>query len=138
MIFWDTSAWLRRFSPDDPFQNRVESLYEQSGRPFGSELLPLEALSAASRNLKLRRGGLLPIIEAVHAELDKFELVTVAESMEEAERLILRHRLRAADALTLSGALVACRRFRRMPFATADHEQATAARREGLKVIRCG
>lgn len=136
MLYWDTSAWVRRYTPDDPGQPRAQSLFEGSGRNFASELLPLEALSAAVRNPAARRGGLAPAIRAMRRDLEVFELVRISETVEEAERLVLRHKLRAADAIGLAGAILLRRRFARMPLVTSDEAQAQAARAEGFRVIR--
>jgi predicted nucleic acid-binding protein len=136
MIYWDTSAWVRRYTPDHPSQPRAQNLFERSRRQFASELLPLEALSAAVRNPSARRGGLAPVIRAIQAELEVIELASASESLKEAERLVLRHKLRAADAIGLGGAILLRRRFARMPFVSCDEAQAQAARAEGLRVIQ--
>lgn len=136
MIFWDTSAWVRRYEPEDPMQARAQNFFETSKRQFGSELMRLEVLSAAARTRRLRKSGLIPILKAIRDDLDCVELVTVTDSIEEAERLVIKHRLRAADALILAGALFVNRRIARMALVTADDEQESAAKQEGLKVIR--
>lgn len=135
MIFWDTSAWIRRYEKGDPFQAQAQNYFDRSDRQFASELLPLEVLSAAVRTRRLRQSGLAPVIKAIRAELDTIELVSISETLVGAERLVMKHGLRAADAITLAGAILACRRIARMPLVTSDEEQARAAKGEGIRVL---
>jgi predicted nucleic acid-binding protein len=136
VIFWDTSAWVRRYEKGDPCQERAQNLFDRAARQFGSELLPIEVLSAAVRTRRLRAAGLAPVLKAIRAETAILNLVSISESLGEAERIVVRRGLRAADAITVAGAVLACRRIARMPLVTADDEQAAAARAEGLRVIR--
>ena len=138
MIFWDTSAWVRRYEPDDPMQARAQNLFDNSKRQFGSQLMRIEVLSAAARTRRLRKSGLLPILKAIRDDLETVELVPISDSIEEAERLVIKYRIRAADAIILAGAVLVNRKIVRVPFVTADEEQESAARKEGLKVIRLG
>jgi predicted nucleic acid-binding protein len=64
------------------------------------------------------------------------EVVAVDPVRRQAERLVSAHPLRAADALQLGAALVACDlEPSAMPFVTLDERLATAAEREGFSVL---
>ena len=119
-------------------QARAQNLFDNSKRQFGSQLMRIEVLSAAARTRRLRKSGLLPILKAIRDDLETVELAPISESIEEAERLVVKYRIRAADAIILAGAVLVNRKIVRVPFATADEEQGSAARKEGLKVIRLG
>lgn len=85
-------------------------------------LAPEEAEKSLARLLELRSGWK--------------EVVPNDELRDIAERLLHVRALRAADALQLSAALVACgRETRKLSFVCADDRLRVAARKEGFEVL---
>lgn len=64
------------------------------------------------------------------------EVIDMPAARRQAERLVETHPLRAADALQLAAALVACEGVASsLTFVTLDRNQAEAAEREGFTVL---
>ncbi|MBX3732708.1 MAG: type II toxin-antitoxin system VapC family toxin [Verrucomicrobiae bacterium] len=139
MKFWDTSA-LVPLMVQEPATTAREHLLR-------SDLTILvwwaTAVECASALRRLVREGALRAAdaEAAEARLRQFEQFWVAVEpadpvRRQAARLLRIHPLRAADALQLAAALVACQHDpRTLPFVCADDRLATAARLEGFDVL---
>ena len=136
MKFWDTSAFLQLVVK----QSKTAELSHvfQDDREvaiwWGTRV---EALSGLVRSLRdgtlsqkqfdLAKKNLLDLV------LECFVVEPTTVVLERAERLLLLHSLRAADALQLSAALIL---FKEKPasnyFVTTDSRLVTAAKREGF------
>ncbi len=100
---------------------------------------PVECASALQRLVReraLTAAGARTSEERLrHLEAHWVEVEPTAAVRRQAERLLRLHPLRAADALQLAAALVACHHEpATLPFQTADERLADAARREGFSV----
>jgi hypothetical protein len=138
MIFWDTSALVAAYLREDPGHARARSLLTGKDVSSASTLLRTEAVAAVVRRLGADRRLGQAVLALVRGQLRAFVLVPVsADVLARAERLILRHRLRGADAVHLASALESRALLGRagLRFATSDGEQAAAARAEGLRVL---
>lgn len=140
MIFWDASAV-------------VPLIVDQSGTEAAERTLradpdmlvwwgtPVESLSALAR--LEREGALDPAAaDAARRTLAGYrdfwlEIAPGDDVREHAARLLLRHPLRAADAMQLGAAMVWTRaRPDRHRFLTLDERLAEAARKEGFELVR--
>ena len=138
--FWDTSGIV----PLCCFQSRTAEA-RKTARLYASQVTwwvtPVEVVSSFTR---LRREEKLTQEGKQHA-LNRLtylrnhwtEVQPSSEVRETAERLLNVHKLRAADALQLSAALIWCsHRPRGRNFIGGDGDLATAAEAEGFTVIR--
>ncbi len=138
MIAWDTSALISAYFSAEAGHGAAQRLLTGKSTQHGSQLLLLEMCSAVSRRLGRDRRKADAVLTLVRSHLKQFALVPLdSGALERAESLILRHRLRSADALHLAAALDTRRWMGggRLRFITADREQAAAARAEGLAVL---
>ena len=145
--YLDTSALVKRYDPEEPGAEEVRALFTRVRAVLTSSLAMVEAISAF--RIKERQGVFTPeevrlAVEALeaHAAL-QYRLVPPRPAvLREAKRLLLRHKLRAYDALHLATALVVARvggvESGKLLFFTADEDQARAAEAEGLAVRRVG
>ena len=138
--FWDTSGIvpLCCFQPQSARARQTSRMY---ARQVVWWVTSVEAISSFNR---LKRDGHLTPIECRYA-LERFEhlrqlwneVQPTEELRHRAERLLSSHKLRAADALQLSAALVWCsNRPRGRVFIGADGNLSDAAEGEGFTVIR--
>jgi len=138
MIFWDSSALvplLIRETETERCQDWLKSDPDMLVWYFS----PLECLSAyfrRHRNLEnektLQFKDRLTTLRQCWNEVQAQEIVRAR-----AERIIALHDLRAADALQLAAALVACEeRPERISFASFDKRLSDAALREGFTVLK--
>lgn len=138
MIFWDTSALIKAYGSLEKGHARAKNLLLRERGHQGSVLLQPEAVSGIVRKLgpdKRVRESLLDLLEE---HLRHFCLVPISEQQIELSiRLIRKHGLRAADAIHLAAGISLARELgrSRIHFATADGEQARAAKAEHLRVI---
>lgn len=142
MRFWDASALVplvieERASP------HCRRLFRSDPDQVVWVLTSTEVLSALYRRLNeqvladddVRRAEKSIAKLAVRWE----EVDAVLPVRDQAERLLRVHRLRAADALQLAAALVACdRNPRRRGFVTLDDGLGEAAEKEGFELIQPG
>jgi predicted nucleic acid-binding protein len=101
-------------------------------------LIRLETVSAIVRRLGADKRKARSILDTIEEHLRDFVLIPVGEEvLERAVAMVKAHRLRAADAIHVAAAKNLARDLGRRGFrvATADAEQAAAARAEGLRVI---
>lgn len=139
MILWDTSAIVPLL-----VEERATPLVRAALKPDDPMVVwwgtPVEALSALCRRgreggltrpaLLLARRRLVVLSHAWH------ELIPSASIREHADNLLLRHPLRAADALQLGAALTLAQgRPTGHRFATLDERLADAALGEGFDLV---
>ncbi len=138
MKYWDTSALLPLLI-DEKQTRAVKSAYEEDPAQTVWCLTEVEIGAALSR--RLREG--LPNDRAERVREDWRTLASqwrpiasVDPVRSRALRLVQTHPLRAADALQLAAALVACgERPEALPFVCLDDRLRDAARREGFSVF---
>ncbi|HKJ90211.1 MAG TPA: hypothetical protein VJ960_03705 [Oceanipulchritudo sp.] len=139
MIFWDSSSVLPLLVTEDCSGAAVELLRADPDMAiwWGTRV---ECVSALAR---LEREDILPmaaIAEALrrigHIESQSWIIEPVEGVKQEAERLLRRHPLRAADALQLAAACVLRAESSLLEFASEDERLATAAFREGFPLRR--
>jgi uncharacterized protein len=139
MRFWDSSAVVPLLL-DEPSSDTVRSLLREDAAMVAWRLAGTEVVSALWRR---RRADELDEAARRFAEQGLALLESRWTSVEDAayvdrraRRLLAAHPLRAADALQLAAALVACdERSDVLPFVTLDDRLAEAGRREGFVVV---
>jgi predicted nucleic acid-binding protein len=149
VLFFDTSALVRRYDETEPGADRVEALCSAAA---GNVLLISRITSvevASAFNGKLRLGT----IDAMHRDelwrvfrfhrRQQYRNVPLDRAtLAYADRLTFCHPLRAYDAVHLASALLAASVMREtageLRFCTADRRQAAAAEAEGLDVELIG
>ena len=138
MTFWDTSALvpLLVVEPSTPVREKQLQADPAMLVWWGTSVECASALQRLVREGALRAEeeraatARLRHLEQHWAEVEPTQTVRT-----QAERLLRLHPLRAADALQLAAALVACQHEpATLPFRTADERLAAAARREGFSV----
>jgi hypothetical protein len=137
--FWDSSAVVPLLV-HEPSSVAVRQVARADTALLVWRLTGAEIVSALWRR---RRTGALDESAAVAAEeglaiLERAWTCVddLAETDRRARRLLALHDLRAADALQLAAALVACDEHPSLlPFVTLDLRLAGAARREGFRVL---
>ncbi len=138
MKYWDSSAIVSLLIEEASTLN-LRALREKDPEQTVWCLTPVEIASALAG--RVREGLPTDQQEAVRSasgmlterwrEIGSFELVR-----SRALRLLNTHSLRAADALQLAAALVACdERPEALPFVCLDDHLRDAARREGFPVL---
>ena len=139
MRFWDTSALLPLVVAER-VTRRAEQWLREDPTVVVWTLTRVELLSAlarrrresprAARALRAARNDLLS------AWPQWSEVTSVATVRHQAERLVERHPLRAADSLQLGAAMVAAEGMpATLEFVTFDRQQAQAATLEGFRVL---
>jgi uncharacterized protein len=139
MRFWDSSAVVPLLL-EEPSSDTVRSLLREDAAMVAWRLAGTEVVSALWRR---RRADELDEAARRFAEQGLALLESRWTSVEDAahvdrraRRLLAVHPLRAADALQLAAALVACdERSDVLPFVTLDDRLAEAGRREGFVVV---
>lgn len=139
MIFWDTSAIVPLL-----VEERATPLVRAALKPDEAMVVwwgtPIEALSALCR--RGREGGLTrPAVQIARRRLIQLshawhELIPTDMVREHADNLLLRHPLRAADALQLGAAITLAQgRPTGHRLATLDARLADAALGEGFDLV---
>ena len=139
MIFWDTSAVIP-LVVDEPATAPLRAVWKRDSDMVVWWGTSVECASALTR---VGRDGVLPDREVdVARDLLRTlasswtEVLPTEGAREHAGRILLRHSLRAADALQIGAAMVwAGDRPRGHPFCTRDARLAEAARLEGFRVV---
>ncbi len=138
MRFWDSSALLPLIV-EEPTTPEVRSLAGSDREQSVWCLTEVEVASALARrsretldpNEAEAAGSELGFLSARWSTIEAIEQVR-----SRALRLVRTHPLRAADALQLAAALVACdERPETLPFVCLDDRLRDAARREGFPVL---
>lgn len=139
MRFWDSSAVVPLLLRE-PSSAAVRRVARDDSQLVVWRLTGAEVVSALWRR---RRAGELDDAAGVAAE-EGLALIErtwtcvddLGHADRRARRLLALHDLRAADALQLAAALIACdEQPSLLPFVTLDHRLADAARREGFRVL---
>jgi predicted nucleic acid-binding protein len=138
VIFWDTSAVVRLLVAE-PASSSARELLARDSRMLVWWATPVECLAALARREHdglLARDAAEQLRQDLSALAASWSEVQAGELVREhAGRLLLRHRLRAADALQLAAALVwAQGRPRGHRIATFDRRLGDAARGEGFRL----
>jgi hypothetical protein len=137
--FWDASAIIPLLA-DEPTRERLLELLEADPEILAWWGTPVEIASALAR----REREKLLTADEVEAALESarqlaeswHEIVPSASVRRTAERLLRVHALRAADSLQLAAALIAANHDPvTLEVVCLDARLATAARREGFKVL---
>ena len=139
MRFWDSSA-LVAIAVDEKATRSVRDLSREDPELMVWILSEVEIISALWR--RRRANELTEIVRADaqrQMDLTLSNAVTVADVpavVRRARRLLASHTLRAADAMQLAAALLACEdEPSRLPFVTIDDRLADAAAQVGFTVV---
>jgi uncharacterized protein len=139
MKFWDTSAVVPLLVAEPASSGREAQLRDDELMLvwWGTSVECSSALQRLCRESALKPAEVrqaeerLKIFQAHWAEVEPTPVVR-----QQAQRLLRLHPLRAADALQLAAALVACSHDpATLPFIAADTRLAEAARLEGFAVL---
>jgi hypothetical protein len=139
MRFWDSSTLVSLLGPERDTEKRERLLRGDAEMVawWGTHTECVAALTRKTRELAASSDDLALGLKRLAALAAHW--IEVAPSMEvrrTAERLLRVHVLRAADALQLAAALIACgHEPDRLSFVCSDRRLAEAARREGFLVI---
>ncbi|MCS7059358.1 MAG: type II toxin-antitoxin system VapC family toxin [Meiothermus sp.] len=143
-FYFDTSALVKRYDPNEQGAAEVIQLLGRSVTLFTSTLTSIEVVSTfrikeRSGVFTAREVRLAVAAFDAHASVEYRLVAPQPSTYLEAKRLLLSYKLRAYDALHLATALTIVRVAGIQPgqleFWTADREQAAAARAEGLAVM---
>ena len=139
MIFWDTSAVIPLII-DEPKTGALRAVWERdSGMVvwWGTSVECSSALARVGRDGIVSDRDVDAALDLLHTLASSWTEVLPTDGVREhAGRILLRHPLRAADALQIGAAMVwADDRPRSHPFCTLDARLAEAARLEGFKVL---
>ena len=139
MRFWDSSALvpllveesssaaIRALLGDDP----AVVVWQLAGTEVTSALWRRRRADEIDEVVRRLAEAGLAVLEGLWTAVEDTPLVD-----RRARRLLALHPLRAADALHLAAALIACdERTKMLPFVTLDDRLADAARREGFRVL---
>jgi predicted nucleic acid-binding protein len=137
--FWDTSALFALVVPERETSRVRRWIAEDSGVVVWA-LTRVELLSAVSRRRRELPSAADRLVRARREFLDAWERWAEISAIDlvraHAERVVERHPVRAADALHIGAALVACDGDPgSLQFVTLDAAQAAAAEREGFPVL---
>lgn len=139
MRFWDSSA-LVAVAVEEKATRSVRALSREDSELVVWILSEVEIASALWR--RRRENELTEVVRSEaqrQMDLALSNAVTVADVpavARRARRLLAAHTLRAADAMQLAAALLACEDEPiRLPFVTLDDRLAEAATREGFTVV---
>ena len=138
MIFWDTSALVRCYSPLEVGHERAKNFLLSEKGNKASALIEPELTSAIVRRLGRDKRNRESLLAEIKQHLEYFDLVNVGDDqIAKANALVRTYFLKALDALHLASALSLSRELgqKRMVFLTGDADQASAARAERFKVI---
>lgn len=136
IYFLDTSALVKRYLPE-PGSDQVRSLFRRRRRIAVSRIAYAELLAAVSR--ACREGAVTEaardsVFAAVKRDFAVLHVTEVKRSLiEKTALLVLRHPLRAYDAVQLASALTWQERGAAVDFWGADGVLVDAARREHLR-----
>jgi len=139
MRFWDSSALVALAIPESQ-SAACSGVYETDSDITVWAMTPVEVLAALHRR---SREGVLDreVLDGAFRRLGRMrtswtEVLDVELVRTRAERIVAVHPVRAADALQLAAALVACaERPNAVPFVTLDDRLAEAAGREGFRIL---
>ena len=136
IAYFDASALVKRYVEEEHSPEVLRWLEEST--PAVCRLSEVEIVSALARRCRERavsRPERDRALAALHEDLQAFHVVELSpEVVSTASELLLRHPLRATDAIQLGSALMLRRRLRAaVAFATFDEHLAAASQAEGLR-----
>ena len=139
MRFWDTSAVLPLFIKEVSTE-RVRRWYDEDVKVVVWAVTRVEMRSGFARRIRSEPSKSETYKLARETALTTYETwleVTQLQAVRQrAEQLVESYPLRAADAMQLAAALLAVESDEyRMDFVTLDRPLATAARKEGFRVL---
>ena len=140
MKFWDSSAVVPLLMQESSTE-RFGEVYAGDARMIVWWATEAECAAALSRREREISGAGGQAVAQAFIRLDELgrhwsEIAPVGEVRATARRLLRTHWLRAADALQLAAALIACEgKPEMMEFVCADERLIAAARLEGLTII---
>lgn len=139
MRFWDTSA-LIPLVVGERETARARRWLRKDPDVVVWTLSRVELLSALARRRREEPGAARQLLAARREILGAWERWTEVTAVEvvrrHAERLVETHPIRAADAMQIGAALVTAEdNPETLEFVTFDRTQATAAEREGFRVL---
>ena len=137
MRFWDASAIVPLIAQEQATELLLK-LFETDDQMIVWWASRVEILSALNRLQREKRiNKLAPFLEKLNELSQIWQIVLPsAEILENAERLLRLHPLRAADALQLSAAIVAADyRPKSLVFVCRDQKLNEAAQREGFETV---
>ena len=139
MIFWDTSAVIPLII-DEPTTGALRAVWERdSGMVvwWGTSVECTSALARVGRDGIVSDRDVDAALDLLHTLASSWTEVLPTDGVREhAGRILLRHPLRAADALQIGAAMVwADDRPRGHPFCTLNARLAEAVRLEGFRVV---
>ena len=136
IVYFDASALAKRYVEEEHSTEVLRWLEEST--PAVCRLSEVEIASALAR--RCREGALSRLerdraLAALREDLQAFHVVELSpEVVSTASELLLRHPLRAADAVQLGSALMLGGRLRTaVAFATFDERLAVASQEEGIR-----
>lgn len=139
MRFWDTSALVPLFVTERASRH-VERWLREDADVVVWMLTRVELLSAFARRRRQEPSAARRLLAARRELVETWprwsEVTAVDPARRHAERVVETHPVRAADALQLGAALVACEDDpAALDFVTLDDRLAEAAEREGFHVL---
>jgi uncharacterized protein len=137
--YWDPSAIALLLAAQAGSDARADA-YREDRRVvtwWASKIECTSALCRLRRDQAIDEPGLARAFAALQSFFDAtVEIEATEEVRARAMRLLRTHAVRAADALQLAAALVACRENPgSLPFVCSDHRLTAAAEREGFTVL---
>jgi uncharacterized protein len=145
VYYFDTSVLVKRYDSSEVNSAAVMAFF--ATQPVNVSTCILTSLEIASAfRIKERFAVFTPsdVVAALlaydnHVATDYLLIAPQPSTYVEARRLVLTHKLRSYDAMHIATALLAIRSTNAKPsnleFHTADKDQATAAKAEGLIVV---
>jgi hypothetical protein len=137
MRFWDSSALVPLFVAESSSDTMART-YRDDRHIVVAWTTPIECLSACSRKHRMKQLGDAELIAIVRRLRDLCSDWIVAEPTSElsseAERLVLRYGLRAADAIQLASA-IATSAPNRAELVSLDRRLMHAASSEGFRIV---
>lgn len=139
MKFWDSSAVI----PLLVGEGSTRSVLSEIDRDpemivwWGTQVECVSALARLERDAKLDSAGMVAAVDRLDGLIRAWHEIQPADRVRQtATRLLRVHVLRAADALQLGAAIAAAEdRPASLAMVTLDDRLATAAQREGFKVV---
>ena len=137
MRFWDSSA-LVPLLVEESSSDAMARAYREDRNVVVAWTTPMECVSACARkhrSSEISQRELMAIVERLHdLRADWITAEPSPEIASEAQRLVLRHGLRAADAIQLASAMAASV-TQRPELVSLDRRLGQAAMIEGFRMI---
>lgn len=139
MNYWDSSAILPLLVAESSTPG-IQTFYDQQPEMvawWGSSVECVSALARLEREGQLEAASVSQAIRQLDVLREAWHEIQPVDAIRQtASRLLRAHPLRAADSLQLAAALVACEhQAGAWQFVCLDNRLATAAEREGFRVV---